>query len=369
MTFEDMGLRASLRATLDQLHFEAPTEVQARAIPALLGGRSVVAVAETGSGKTLAYALPLMHQLKALEDEGDAVSEPGAPRAVVLVPTRELGEQVARVFKTFNHDTRLRVRTALGGTKMVVSRESVKGAFEIIVATPGRLVQLLTRGELRLDAVRTVVLDEVDQLVDQGFMPDTRTVVAATPPRRQLALFTATLPGPVEALAGQLVEQPAWIRGHNSHHVVASLTTVHREVVDGRRFEVLQDVLREPSAGGTLLFTNTRAQCDKLAALLRADGKTCVVLRGEMDRVERRDNLRAFRAGTVELLVTTDLGARGLDIDHVGRVVNYHLPEEVGNYLHRVGRTARAGRPGTVVNLVTARDKPLLERLVRTEAR
>ncbi len=361
-TFAAFDLLPSLRAALDTLGLVTPTEIQGRALPALLQGRSIVGVAETGSGKTLAYVLPVLHTLKTLE-AGEPLDEPAKPRAVVIVPTRDLGEQVTRVFKQLTHTTRLRVRAVLGGTTMEVARRSIEGPFEVLVATPGRLVKLLDRELLDLGEVRTLVFDEVDQMLDPGFLPDAERIVRACPPERQLAMFSATVPAAVQSLIGRLFADAEVIRSDGSHRVVASLTTVHRAVVDGKRAPHLRAILAEPVTGGTLLFVNTRDQCDKVAEELAALGRACVVYRGEMDKVARRANLKAFRDGTVDLLVSTDLAARGLDVPHVGRVINYHLPQELNHYLHRVGRTARAGRPGVVINLVTERDRALMRQL------
>lgn len=363
-TFADLPLLPSLQAALAAEGIVAPTEIQRRTLPALLAGRSVVGVAETGSGKTLAYALPILDALKRLEMADDPVTEEARPRAVVAVPTRDLGEQVTRVFKRFTHTTRLRVRAVLGGSTMVMSRRNTAGAFDVLVATPGRLVKMLNLGYVALDDVRTLVFDEVDQMLDPGFLPDAERIVGACPAATvQLALFSATLPPTVQSLVARRFARAELVRSSGSQQVVPTLRTDNRVVVDGKREPVLRAVLAEPVSGGTLLFVNTRDQCDKVAELLRAMGRTFVVYRGEMDRVERRNNLRAFRDGTIELLVSTDLAARGLDVEHVGRVINYHLPNEVDAYLHRVGRTARAGRAGVVVNLVTERDRPLMDAL------
>jgi ATP-dependent RNA helicase RhlE len=359
----DFGLLPSLLGSLSAQNITTPTEIQQRAIPELLRGRSLVGVAETGSGKTLAYALPMLHQLKAAENAGSPVEAAGRPRGLVLVPSRELGEQVGRVFKTLTHETRVRVRTVLGGTKMEVARRNLAGPFEILVATPGRVVQLLERGEVAFEDVRTVVLDEADLLLDMGFLPMASKLLEACPRQAQLALFTATLPSPVEALVNRLFSDPLLLRSQGSHRPVASLVTVNRNVGDGRRVPVLDAVLREAVDGGTILFVNTREQCDEVGAELTALGQPFVMYRGEMDKVERRANLRGFRDGTVKLLVATDLGARGLDVEHVGRVINYHLPRTLENYLHRIGRTARAGRAGVVINFVTPRDQPLIDRV------
>ncbi|PAZ02251.1 MAG: RNA helicase [Spartobacteria bacterium AMD-G5] len=367
-TFTEFGLLTTLQETLVEKQILRPTEIQARALPALLGGRSIVGIAETGSGKTLAYALPAMHHIKSLELAGDAITLSARPRALVVVPTRELGEQVTKAFKPFTHTTRLRVRSVLGGTTTEVAKRGLAGAFEILVATPGRLVQMLERRLVDLDDVRMLILDEADQMLDHGFLPDVTRILQASPQKRQLALFSATVSPAVEKLIADLFSGAEVIRSTGSHRVVPTLTTLQQLVIDGQRFPLLERLLKKKVEGGTILFTNTREQCDKLAAQLAAANIACVIYRGEMDKVERRQNLKLFREGTVDLLVSTDLASRGLDVDHVGRVINYHLPQQMENYLHRVGRTARAGRPGLVVNFVTERDAPLVSQLESVRA-
>jgi ATP-dependent RNA helicase RhlE len=362
-SFADFDLLPSLQTTLAEKDLRKPTEIQERAMPLLLKGRSVVGVAETGSGKTLAYALPVLHMLKTLENEGHRVTEDGQPRACVVVPTRELGEQVSRVFKPFTHTTRLRVRTILGGTTMEVAKRNISGPFEVLVATPGRLVKLIDRRLVSMSDVRILVFDEADQMLDQGFLPDANRIVTECPPQRQLAMFSATVSPAVQGLMNNLFSVAEVIRSQGSHRVVATLTTQNRLVVDGKRFPLLEELLSKDVAGGTLIFTNTREQCDKLALELKKISRTCVIYRGEMDKVERRANLKTFRDGKINLLISTDLASRGLDVEHVGRVINYHMPQHMENYLHRVGRTARAGRQGLVINFVTERDQPMVDQL------
>jgi superfamily II DNA/RNA helicase len=362
-SFRDFDLIPSLLDTLTERRLKTPTDIQTRAIPALLVGESVVGVAATGTGKTLAYALPILHQLKSLENRGDRVTADARPRAVVVVPTRELGEQVSKAMKPFTHTTRLRVRVALGGTAMEVARRNVAGTFEILVATPGRLVQLLTRKLVSLDDVRTLVFDEADQVLDQGFLEDAGRIVAACPEDRQMALFSATVSPTVQSLIKDLFEDARVFRAEGSHRLPPGLTIRNLEVIDGKRFPLLEKVLETRTQGGTVIFTNTRRQCDELARQLEESGRSCVVYRGEMDKLERRRNLKAFIEGRIELLVSTDLASRGLDIERIERVINYHLPQELEPYIHRVGRTARAGRNGLVINLVTERDEPLIAQL------
>jgi superfamily II DNA/RNA helicase len=365
--FNELDLLETLLATLIEKGFNQPTEIQMTTLPLLLKGTSIVGVAETGSGKTLAYALPLLQMVKTLEINGEAVDEDSSPRAVVVVPTRELGEQVAKVFKQFTHATRVRVRTLLGGIEFQVSRRNIQGPFEILIATPGRLVKCLEMGIIKLEDVRTLVFDEADQMLDQGFLPDVHKMMGHCKNARQLVLFSATVSPAVETLIDEYFKKAKMIRTRGSHQLVASLKTVNQKVLEGKRRPLLEALLKKKVEGGTIFFTNTREQCDALAKILNELGHELVLYRGEMDKNERRRNLKAFREGKAPFLVSTDLAARGLDIDHVGRVVNYHMPSQMETYLHRVGRTARAGRSGLVINFVTERDQKFVLSIVKLQ--
>jgi len=361
-SFDKFKLLPSLQETLREKGLIKPTEIQDLTLPELLNGHSVVGVAETGSGKTLAYVLPILHLLKTLENEGQPVNIDKQPRAIVIVPTRELGDQISKVFKTFTHTTRLRVRSALGGTTMEVAKRNIAGSFEVLVATPGRTLKLLERG-LTLNDVRIIVFDEADQMLDQGFLPTAHRIIDACPSTRQMLLFSATISPLVQVLISSLFSNVQVIRTGGSHRIVPTLTTKNELVIRGKRFPLLKNLLTKGVKGGTLIFANTREQCDKLAEQLIAKDLKCAIYRGEMDKVERRSNLKQFRDGQIDILISTDLASRGLDLENVGRVINYHLPKEMQNYIHRVGRTARAGRPGLVINFVTERDKKLIGRL------
>ncbi len=361
--FSKFSLLSSLENRLTELGFHTPTEIQNHALPILLEGKSLVGVAQTGTGKTLSYVLPILHRLKMLENSGSAISEEKKPRAAVIVPTRELGEQVAKVFKEFTHTTRLRVRTVLGGTAFQVAKKNILGCFEVLVATPGRLDQLLERELVDLSDIRILIFDEADQMLDAGFLPLAERIFAGCPENRQIALFSATVSPAVQTLIDGLFSGVEVFRGTNSDKLVSTLTSVNRRIPDGYRFPHLQEFLNTPNEGGTLIFTNTREQCDEVADQLRDHGYDCLVYRGEMEKVERRMNLRSFRVGDAKLLICTDLAGRGLDVSHVNRIINYHLPQDLDNYIHRVGRTARAGRKGLVINFVTRRDEALIKRL------
>jgi ATP-dependent RNA helicase RhlE len=362
-SFQAFDLIPSLQSTLKKQGFVTPTEIQERALPALLRGESVVGVAETGSGKTLAYALSVLQKMKQLEEAGDAVSMAGQPRAVIMIPSSDLGEQLTKVLKVFTHETRLRVRSALGGITMGVARRNVASPFEILLATPGRLEQLMQQKLVNLSDLRFLVFDEADQILDEGFLPAIKRILKSSSTDRQMALFTATAPAGIQALIQEMFSHAELIETAGHHRQVSTLITVNRSVSNGIRFPLLEEVLAEPVEGGSLLFTNTREQCDKLAGELVENGYHCAVYRGDMDKLERRKNLKEFREGTLDLLISTDLASRGLDVENIDRVINYHLPREMENYLHRAGRTARAGRKGTVVNLVTERDLNLINRL------
>lgn len=362
-TFPEFGLQHSLLKTLKAKRIFTPTEIQKNAIPLILSGQSVVGVSETGSGKTLTYALPVLHILKNLEDEGQPVTTEASPRAIIMVPTRDLGEQVAKVFKNYTHETRLRVRTALGGTSFEQSRRNVSGAFEILLATPGRLVLLMKRNLIHFSDARFLIFDEADQMLDQGFLDESNTIVKACPSDITMALFSATVSPQVQELMNSLFSKAEVIRTSQSGKVVESLTTKNETVIDGLRWPVFEKLIKQKVNCGTIVFTNTREQCDKLTKEILDKGYQCLSYRGEMDKNERRNNLKKFREGQVDLLISTDLAARGLDLEHVGRVINYHMPQQMENYLHRVGRTARAGRSGLVINLVTERDLPLVSKI------
>jgi ATP-dependent RNA helicase RhlE len=362
-TFADFALLASLQRTLKEKNLKKPTEIQERIIPLMLAGKSVVGISETGSGKTLAYALPLLHILKTLETQGSSVSQEATPRAVVMVPTRELGDQIAKVFKTLTHDTRLRVRTALGGVPLVQARKNVSGQFEILLATPGRLVQLMKQKLIHLDDVQMLIFDEADQMMDDTFKQDSHMIAEACPDELLLGLFSATVSPEVQELMDNLFSKANIIYSSGSGKTVKTLTTRNLTVKDGDRWTVLERVLDQPSEGGTMIFTNTREQCDRLAKQLTEAGYNFGLYRGDMDKAERRRTFEKFRKGELDLLISTDLASRGLDVENVDRVINYHLPQEVENYIHRVGRTARAGREGLVVNLVTERDEKIMAKV------
>lgn len=244
-SFADFNLLPSIQSSIAEKGLVTPTDIQERVIPLLLEGGSVVGVSETGSGKTLAFALPILHILKTLELNGDPITAESQPRAVVIVPTRELGEQLSRVFKPFTHTTRLRVRVLLGNSTPEVAKKNIHGTFEVIVATPGRLVKMLGRKLINLSDTRVLVFDEADQMLDQGFLPDARQIIEACPEIRQLALFSATISPAVQKLINELFSDAQLIKSKGSSSLVSSLKTINATVIDGERFVLLEKILRE----------------------------------------------------------------------------------------------------------------------------
>ena len=353
--FASLGLREELLQTLREVGYETPTPIQAATIPPLLAGRDVVGLAQTGTGKTAAFALPVLDRLDLTQKK---------PQALVLAPTRELALQVCEAFEHYASGTPgVKVLPVYGGQSYGVQLSALRRGVHVVVGTPGRVIDHLNRGTLDLSELRFLVLDEADQILDAGFLPAIRRILKGCPAERQLALFTATASDSVRSLISELFDDALVVETEGRHRPVSTLTTVNINVPGGRRFPVLESLLDESVEGGTLIFTNTRGQCDELAEALVEAGYRCAVYRGDMDKLERRRNLRDFRDGALPVLISTDLAARGLDVESIGRVINYHLPRELKNYLHRAGRTARAGKPGTVVNLVTPRDRNLIKRL------
>jgi superfamily II DNA/RNA helicase len=366
-TFTDFPLLDSLQGTLRLKSLVTPTEIQQLAIPLLLERKSLVGIAETGSGKTLAYVLPMLHLLKTMENSGNKVTEEGCPRGLVLVPSRELGEQVSKVFKLLTHDTRMRVRTVLGGTDISVAKENTKGCLEILVATPGRLEQMIGRRQVSLADLQILVIDEVDVMVDPGFLEVAQKILDACPEVVQLALFSATFSPEVQKMVSDMFEGIEIVRTKRSEQLPLGLTTKNITVVDGKRWPLLKTILTEERAGSILIFSNTREQCDALAKQLEKDGIDFLLYRGEMDKIERRKNLKEFRGGQIKVLLSTDLASRGLDVEQIECVINYHMPSHLENYLHRVGRTARAGRKGLAINFITDRDTEIVAKIKRLE--
>ena len=368
--WDALGLAPRLLRAVQTLGLEAPTPVQAAAIPAALGGQDVLACAPTGSGKTAAYALPLLQRLAAHAPIGKR-----RPQALVLVPTRELAAQVGETLQALAEHLPKPVKLSVlyGGVSINPQLMALRGGADVVVATPGRLLDVLDHNGLRLDDVATLVLDEADRLLDSGFAEELTRVLRALPAKRQNLLFSATFPAEVDALAQRLLHDP--LRVALAHQAAGSLTdadagadadvgeageAVERrlteraiEVDSSRRTPLLRHLIDQEGWPRVMVFVATRYACDHVADKLRRAGLTAEAFHGDASQGARTRLLAAFKAGELQVLVATDLGARGIDIAQLPVVVNYDLPRAAADYVHRIGRTARAGASGLAISFIS----------------
>ena len=353
MPFSRLGLSPyvlpALARALRQAGYGAPTPIQQQAVPVLLQGRDVVALAPTGSGKTAAYVLPALQRFAMA-----TARRPRELRQLVLVPTRELALQVADVFATLGRELprQPRVVCAVGGVSINPQMMALRGGADVVVATPGRLLDLLAHNALSLRQVQLLVLDEADRLLELGFGDEVRRILAGLPAQRQTALFSATFPDQIEALAAAGLRAPA--RLQVDAQAPAQIEQRALRVDGERRVELLLSLLRDPRWRQVLVFVASIREGDRLAGALRGQGIAAQALHGDLSQGRRVRTLQAFKEGQLQVLVATDVAARGIDIAGLPVVVNHALPRSPADYLHRIGRTGRAGSPGLAVSLVEA---------------
>ncbi|MES2319188.1 MAG: DEAD/DEAH box helicase [Pseudomonadota bacterium] len=356
MSFVSLGLIDPLVRTLDALGYAAPTPVQAQAIPAVLARRDVMAAAQTGTGKTAGFALPLLQRLTM---EGPQVAA-NAVRVLVLVPTRELAEQVHESFKTYGAGLPLRTHVAYGGVSINPQMMKLRKGLDVLVATPGRLLDLFRQNAVKFDQLQTLVLDEADRMLDLGFSRELDAVFAALPPKRQTLLFSATFSEEIRAMAGKLLVDPLSIevspRNSTVQRIRQSVVTVDKK----RKAELFLHLLNKKRWSQVLVFVKTRKGVDQLVDTLAANGVAADSIHGDKPQPARLRALDRFKAGQCKILVATDVAARGLDIDDLPQVVNFDLPIVAEDYIHRTGRTGRAGNTGEAVSLVCADEVDLL---------
>ena len=349
MSFVSLGLIDPLVRTLSALGYQAPTPVQAQAIPAVLAGRDVMAAAQTGTGKTAGFALPILQKLTL---EGQAT--PNTVRALVLVPTRELAEQVHQSFLAYGAGLPLRTHVAYGGVSINPQMMKLRKGLDLLVATPGRLLDLYSQNAVRFDQLQTLVLDEADRMLDLGFSRELNAIFAALPPRRQTLLFSATFSDEIRALAGKLLRDPLSIEVSPRNTTVKAIAQWIVPVDKKRKPELFMHLLKKQRWGQVLVFVKTRKGVDQLVDTLQAHGVSADSIHGDKAQPARQRALERFKAGHAKILVATDVAARGLDIDDLPLVVNFDLPIVAEDYVHRTGRTGRAGASGEAVSLVCA---------------
>jgi ATP-dependent RNA helicase RhlE len=362
MPFVSLGLSPSLCAPLARLGYTTPTPVQAESIPVILRGRDLLARAQTGTGKTAAFGLPLVDRLFV---QNRRPARAIAPRALVLVPTRELAMQVHAALTQYGAPSRLRSVPIVGGVSMGPQVQRLRQGCDVVVATPGRLIDHLQQRTIDLSKVEILTLDEADRMLDMGFLPPLRRVVAALPKERQTLLLSATFSKEVLTLSGDFTRDA--VRVDVSDQQVVAPTVSHRvhPVSDGRKGELLRHVLTQPPAGQALVFCKTKRGANRVGETLEQFGISAAVIHGNKSQGARNRALASFKDGRVAILVATDIAARGLDIAQLPLVVNYDLPLVPEDYVHRVGRTGRAGLTGRAVSLVSAADRSLLADIQR----
>jgi ATP-dependent RNA helicase RhlE len=362
--FTDLGLAPTLLSALRTEGYETPTPIQAKAIPPIMAGKDLLGVAQTGTGKTAAFALPILHRLAANRRPAGR----RACRVLVLSPTRELAQQIAESFRTYGAKSGVTVAVFVGGVKYGAQIRAVAGGIDVLVATPGRLIDHMGQGMVRLDETEVFVLDEADQMLDLGFLEPIRKIVRKLPTHRQNLFFSATMPGAIATLAGEILRDPAEVR------VIPQATTVETvsqrviHVEADRKKDILLDLLAPRGVSRAIVFTRTKRGADKLAKYLDVAGIEVAAIHGDKSQGQRERALASFKAGHVKALIATDIAARGIDVDAVSHVFNYELPNVPEAYVHRIGRTARAGAEGIAITLCDRAELGLLrdiERLTR----
>jgi len=366
MSFDTLGLSAEiLRAVADE-GYSVPTPAQSQAIPAILQGRHVMVRAQTGTGKTAAFALPMLQRLSASSRGPDR----RAVRALVLTPTRELACQVEESIRTYGRHLSLKAGVVYGGVGIGPQIAQLRRGVDILVATPGRLLDHTSRGTLDLSRVEILVLDEADRMLDMGFLPDVRKIVAMMPKERQNLLFSASFPEPLRKLAEAMMDSPARIDVSRRTSVAERVSQVVHPVARERKSALLSFLIRSRKWDRVLVFTRTKRGADRLSRHLHQDGIAAAAIHSDKSQNQRTRVLGDFKRSRVRVLVATDVAARGLDIDELPHVVNFELPHVPEDYVHRVGRTGRAGNEGRAVSLVSTEERDLLrsiERLIQQD--
>ena len=360
-SFQDLGIVPSVLRALTDMGFEEPSPIQVQAIPLLLAGRDVIGQAQTGTGKTAAFAIPALQRCDA---------DGRGPQALVLTPTRELALQVAEEVARIGAQLGTREAAIYGGQPIERQIRALRAGADVVVGTPGRLLDHLRRGTLRLSGVRTLVLDEGDEMLDMGFIDDIEAILQAAPAERLTAIFSATVPAPIRRLAQRYLRDPVHLHVMPERLVAPSIAQHYYELRGVERSDALCRILDVEDVGRAIIFCRTKRGVDELAAVLQARGYPCEAIHGDFAQSQRLRALARFREGQSPLLVATDVAARGLDVEAVTHVINYDIPASPEAYVHRIGRTGRAGRVGVALTLVQLREMNLLRQIARvTQAR
>jgi ATP-dependent RNA helicase RhlE len=364
VTFASLGVAEPILRALTAENYTHPTPIQARAIPALLAGRDLLGIAQTGTGKTAAFGLPLLQKLSI----GHVPPQPRCAHALILAPTRELAVQIEDSLRIYGKFLNLKRAVILGGVNQFSQVNAMKNGVDILVATPGRLLDLVKQGHIKLGSVNTFIVDEADRMLDMGFIRDVRKIVTSLPKKRQSMLFSATMPDDIVKLTHEMLHQPERIEvsppTRTADRIVQSLYYVQMQ--DKRK--LLSKLLSDPAMKRVIVFTRTKHGANRVSDHLTKTGVTSDAIHGNKSQNARQRALERFRSGEARVLVATDIAARGIDIDDITHVVNFELPNEPESYVHRIGRTARAGAEGIAISFCDASERGYLrdiERLVK----
>jgi ATP-dependent RNA helicase RhlE len=367
--FEAFGMDAAINRALADLMYTTPTPIQSRALPVALAGHDLIACAQTGSGKTAVFALPFLQRLATTRR--DQPRRRSSPRGLVLVPTRELAIQVSAAFRRYGQHLHVNTAAAYGGVGYGAQVSALRGGVDIVVATPGRLLDLLARGDVRLDQVQYLVIDEADRMLDLGFLPQVRRVMTdgRIPAQgRQTLLFSATMPQQIAALAQDYLTAPKRVEAQAPNSAVSTIEQRLYPVAPTQKGALLAHLLRSETVESAIVFVRTRRRADGLSRLLNRAGVRNEAIHGDVSQNQRERTLAAFRQGRLRVLVATDVASRGLDIPHLSHVVNYDVPNLAEDYVHRIGRTGRAGRAGLAITLYSRTDEALWQAVEKLSA-
>ncbi|MBX2883692.1 MAG: DEAD/DEAH box helicase [Granulosicoccus sp.] len=363
MLFSELGLSANLLRAIDEQGYVTPTPIQQAAIPSVLNGVDVVASAQTGTGKTAGFTLPILHHLS----ENPVTLGHAPVRALILTPTRELAAQIGQNIEDYGRYTSIRSAVIYGGVKINPQIARLREGVDVLVATPGRLLDHVSQGTLSLDAIEMLVLDEADRMLDMGFIHDIRKILALLPEKsaRQNLLFSATFSKEIKQLANKLMNNPQLVEVASSNATADKIDQAVYHVEKSRKRALLSHLIKSEQWDQVLVFTRTKHGANRLAQQLSKDGLTAAAIHGNKSQAARTRALAGFKDGDVHVLVATDIAARGLDIDQLPHVVNYELPNVPEDYVHRIGRTARAGHSGQAVSLIEPEEAKLLKPIER----
>jgi ATP-dependent RNA helicase RhlE len=360
-TFQALGLAEPLLRALQARKFEIPTPIQADSIPPLMAGRDLLGVAQTGSGKTAAFTLPILQALGSQQVR----SAPFVTRALILAPTRELAIQIDETVRALSMHMRLRTVVIIGGASRFKQVEAMRRGADIVIGTPGRVCDLMMTRELQLGAVTHFVLDEADRMLDLGFIKDIRRIVSALPPQRQSCLFSATMPHEVASLANSLLREPVRVEIVRKEETAPKIEQFVHHLAQSGKQSLLLSMLDDPALSRVIVFTRTKHGANKVATVLENAGIQVNAIHGNKSQPQREKALREFRTGRARVLVATDIAARGIDVTGISHVINFDLPAEPESYVHRIGRTARAGAAGIAISLCDPSERSTLRIIER----